>query len=122
MSFAANEPIRGQEAGSTSQYCVDMSDDRVLQALEGMQTEVSAVTGGIARLTDMFGIMQTDMVTMKDDIVSLKEDMVVMKAAVGGVESTVSTLQEDVREIRRDVSDLRQTMTRHLDWHLGEAS
>jgi hypothetical protein len=99
-----------------------MDEDRILHALDGMRTEVAAVTGGIAGLTDMFGTMQID-------IISLKEDMVVMKAAVGGLESTVgglestvSTVQEDVREIRRDVADLRQTMTRHLDWHLGEAS
>ena len=107
--FAAKKPVH---PASTLSH---MNEDRVLQALESMRTEVAAVTGGIAGLTDLVGTMQID-------IVSLKEDMVVMKAAVGGLESTVSTLQEDVREIRRDVSHLRQTMTSHLDWHLGEAS
>ena len=71
-----------------------MDEDRVLRALEGMRTEVSAVKAGITGLTEMAIALQSD----------------------------VDELKADVREIRRDVSELRSAMTEHLNWHLGQAS
>jgi hypothetical protein len=86
--FAAKEQVH---PASTLEV---MNDELVLQALEGMRTEVAAVTQGITGLTNMVVTLQSD----------------------------VDVLKTDVREIRRDVSDLRSATTEHLNWHLGQAS